>query len=195
MTSPAGAQPDNAGSCTTAASGMPCGAEDAARSQLWWTVHQAAGGPGRMPAHTDRLRRWSGLLIDALLAFHDDMTRLPGSQARIWQLRLALTTEQRLRPVTGGIPAHRWLVHARHRTQTRPNPTLDRRLYQSWIPHLVAAVRDLINETAAAIAHTANTEQDPATTVHLLQARHILQHTCRHLNRPHELRPPPARNK
>ncbi|WP_324788333.1 hypothetical protein [Streptomyces sp. H51] len=121
------------------------------------------------------------MMIDAILAFHDDLAELPGPHARSWQLGLASATERCLRPLTGGLPARRWLVHARHRTQTRPHPTLDRQIYESWIPHLTAALRGLIGEAAAA-AGQAKRARQPAAMTHLLRARHNLQHACRHLN-------------
>ncbi|MGW8355505.1 hypothetical protein [Streptomyces wedmorensis] len=174
--------------CATITGGATCAAEEVARSQLWWTARLAAGGSDHLPVLVDTLRRWSGVLIDALLAFHDGMAHPPGPEARFWQRHLAMSTEERLQPVTGGLPAHRWLVHARHRTQIRPHPTHDRQLYHSWIPHLVDAVRGLIGDIAAIVAHLVRTGQDPATTTQLLQARHTLQHSCRNLNRPNELR-------
>lgn len=180
MTGIAGGQPEAPEGCTPAASGGRCELETAARSQLWWVARQAVSGPGQVPSHADTLRRWSRLLIDALLAFHSDLPDLPNPQARLWRLRLDQTIERRLKPVTGGLPARQWLVHAHHRTQSRPHPARDRQLYQSWIPYLVAVARDLIGETAAAARHTARTG-DSATTTHLLQARHALQHACHHL--------------
>lgn len=176
--------PDNSTTCTISSGGLLCGAEKMAHSQLWWTARQAAGGQGRIPPFTESLRRWSGVMIDAILAFHEDMTRLPGPQARFWQARLALFTDQSLRPITGGLPARRWLVHARHRTQAHASPARDRQLYQSWVPHLVAAVLELMRQTATAAAHITRTRQAFATAAYLQQARHNLQHACRHLNQP-----------
>ncbi|MFE5549930.1 hypothetical protein ACFQ71_40025 [Streptomyces sp. NPDC056534] len=126
------------------------------------------------------------MLIDALLTFHDDMMHLTGGHACLWQRRLALVTEQNLRGLTNGLPSPRWLVHARHRTQTRPVHTLDRRLYEAWIPQLVAAVSDLISQTAAAAAQSTHTWNDTATTARLLRARHGLQHACLRLNLPNQ---------
>ncbi|MCX2185729.1 hypothetical protein KV205_35280 [Streptomyces sp. SKN60] len=188
MNSTAALRPRNAVICPTIAGGAACAAEEAARSQLWWTAHLAAGGSGHVSVHVDTLRRWSGVLIDALLAFHDNMTHLPGPEARFWQRHLVTSTEERLQPVTSGLLIRRWLVHARHRTQSRIYPRHDKQLYQSWVPHLVVAVRDLIGDIAAIVAHMIHTGQDPATIAHLRQARHILQHACCHLNRPNTLR-------
>ncbi len=170
--------------CSTSAS-RRCGVEEAAHNQLWWTACKAAGGPGRVPPPTDDLRRWCGQLIDAILAFSHDIARLPGPCTRFWQSQLTLIIENGLSSVTGGLPAHRWLVHARQRTQTRPHPSLDRRLYQHWIQTLVTVVRDLISQAGTAAAHPARTRPDPTAT-HLLQARHTLQHACRRLNQPKE---------
>ncbi|MGW8358052.1 hypothetical protein [Streptomyces wedmorensis] len=109
------------------------------------------------------------------------MTRLSGPHARFWRLRLAMIADQHLRSVAGGLPADRWLVHAYHRTRARPHPTLDRQLYQTWLPHLTATARDLINHSAAAAVHATRIQRHTPAATHLLQARHTLQHTCLHL--------------
>ncbi|WP_406053926.1 hypothetical protein OG462_42940 [Streptomyces sp. NBC_01077] len=147
-----------------------------------------------MPPSTEDLRQWSGVLIDGLIAYRDDVIRLSGQQAGFWQMRLILAIEKYLQPVLGGLPARRWLVHARHRTHARPGPAVDRQLYQVWVPHLVFTVREIIAETAVVAARAIRADEEPVTAAHLLQARHTLQHACRRLNDPPP-DPKPARRK
>ncbi|MFD8079955.1 hypothetical protein ACFV3E_46160 [Streptomyces sp. NPDC059718] len=177
MTGMAGAHSRYTSACT--AGGQPCQAEHRAPLQLWWIARRMLDTSGYTTAQTDDLRRWAGILIDALLVFQEQTAHLPGSHGHHWQRQLAATTQQRLRPVTGRLDARIWLVHARHRTQTRPDPTLDRRLYRTWIPHLCTAVRALIADSGTAAVQA---KHDPATASRLLQARHTLQHACHRLN-------------
>jgi hypothetical protein len=158
-----------------------CGAEEAAHVQLWWTDCHATDAPGRVPALTDHLRRWSSMLIDAILDFHNNMKALGGPHGHEWQQQMLLATEECLQPVTHGLPAHHWLVHARHRTQTRTSPSRDRRLFKAWTPHLVAAARDLIGQSGAAAAQVVRSGNDQVTATHLLRARHALLHACSRL--------------
>ncbi|MFF2363842.1 hypothetical protein ACFVU0_14170 [Streptomyces sp. NPDC058122] len=169
--------------CHTRPHGVACEVDAAARYQLWWTAQQSAGRSERPPVQADHLRQWAGVLIDALLGFDDDMLRLPGPQADVWQRRLAFSTRHRLSPITGNLPTRRWLVHARQRTQIRLALPTDRRLYQLWVPHLVEAVRGLVVQSAAAAAQSRQSEEDPGVTAHLLNARHDLLHACQDLNR------------
>ncbi|MCX5233401.1 hypothetical protein [Streptomyces sp. NBC_00233] len=160
-----------------------CLAGQLASQQLDWLTKSLTDSPVRVPAQTDTLRRWTGCLIDAAIDFHDDVARLPGQHALHWRHQLVLVTEERLRTITGPLSVLRWLVHARHRTQIRgAAPTLDRQLYRTWLPHLIAAVCDLISYSAAAAAQATLSGQEPATAAHLLQAHHTLQHACLRLN-------------
>lgn len=166
--------------CRAAATGPRCQAAKAAPSQLWWTARQAIETPDRKPAQTDDLRRWASVLIDGLLTFEEDVNAFQGRQARLWQLQMTHSVQQHLRPISGDLPAHRWLIHARHRTQVRPGAAVDRDLYLLWVPHLVEAVRDLVGRTAAAAAHS---DDGTAMSTHLMHARHGLLHACQFLNR------------
>ncbi|MEU4171765.1 hypothetical protein AB0F46_33400 [Streptomyces sp. NPDC026665] len=169
--------------CHARPNGVACDVDASARYQLWWTAQQAAGRTERSPVQADHLRQWAGILIDALLGFDDDMLRFPGQDAEVWRRRISFSTRHRLSPITGNLPTRRWLVHARHRTQIRlPLPT-DRRLYLLWVPHLVEAVRRLVEQTAAAAAQSRQSGEDPGVTAHLLTARHNLLHACQNLNR------------
>ncbi|MEU0785404.1 hypothetical protein ABZ341_27960 [Streptomyces sp. NPDC006173] len=183
MTSAPKASPVRSRFCHARSSGVACDAEAAARYQLWWTAQQAAEQAGRPPAQADHLRQWAGVLIDALLAFEDDMAQFPGPHADIWRQRMSLSTRHRLQPITENLAAKRWLVHARHRTQIRLPLSTERRLFLLWVSHLAEAVLGLIGQTAAAAAQSRKSGGDPGVTAYLLNVRHNLLHACQHLNR------------
>ncbi|MEU9139520.1 hypothetical protein AB0D33_26790 [Streptomyces sp. NPDC048404] len=182
MASPLNLLSTSARRCRAATTGIRCQAAEAAPSHLWWTARQVVETPDRKPAQTDDLRRWASILIDGLLAFQEDVKEFQGWQARLWQLQMTSAVQQHLRPISSDLPAHRWLVHARHRIQVRPGSAVDRELYLLWVPHLVEAVRDLVGRTAAAAAHAASSDDGAGISSHLMHARHGLLHACQYLN-------------